>query len=130
MSAERYLNKNLGGLTAQTVDVVDKFYQRGSNMKSYRLVTPVTGDTVTLSVAPEHTIIVPSGTLATLTLSFPTSAIDGTVLTITCSQTITTLTATGSAFLANSTPPATITAGTTLKYMYIRSLNKWINIQN
>lgn len=62
---------------------------------SYTILTPSTGDTITLNTSNKTTILNPAGTLATLTINMPTSPRKGQLQTVSTSQTITALTVSG-----------------------------------
>jgi hypothetical protein len=66
-----------------------------SNINSKIILTPSTGDTITLSVSENITILNPSGTLLTLTINMDATPIDGELLTVSSTQAITTLTVSG-----------------------------------
>jgi len=88
---------------------------------STQVATPLTGETVTINAATTFLIINPAGTIAALTLNFPTPN-DGTLLTIVFTQIVTAITTTGATQL---TALSSATLGQITRKVYSTTLSKW-----
>lgn len=97
--------------------------------------TPLTGTSVTVAPTTGTMLIDPAGTIATLTVVLPvaTSLIDGQVLRLASSQTVTALTLTPGTGTTVSNAPSAITISTTAPYnyefIYKASNTKWYRVQ-
>lgn len=103
---------------------------------STQRVTPTTGSTITAAAANQKILIVPSGTLAALTVKFPASPINEQVFEIVTTQTITALTLQNSDASGLTSLPAltsgafgTLNAGTMARWFYSSTDAAWIRIQ-
>lgn len=90
------------------------------NVSSHTIFTPTTGGTVTL-VDNQINIINPGATLSSLVVAFPTSPANNDIIRIKYTQTITSLTYTGTVVGA----PTTVTQGTFIEYTYDLSTTSW-----
>jgi hypothetical protein len=82
--------------------------------------TPTAGQTVALSTTTSNNIVNPAGTLATLTVTVPTSPVDGQVARILFTQAVTALTMTG------VTPAlSAAVAGSTVTLRYRAASSTW-----
>ncbi|KAJ3081260.1 hypothetical protein HK102_002473 [Quaeritorhiza haematococci] len=88
-------------------------------VKNIKVVKPAAGDNVVIQGTVPCTIIAPVSGLASLTITFPASPVDGQIVSVTFTQSVTNLTVSGASFFANSFS-GTVTAGTKLKYAYIQ----------
>lgn len=90
----------------------------------YQRVVATAASTVTATVGIDDLTLdlVPAGTLATLTVVFPTSAVDGQRFTLRSSQIVTTLTVTGT--VAGS--PVALTAGYSRTFIYDGTATTWM----
>lgn len=89
-------------------------------------VQPTTGSTVTVSDGGNvHLIINPAGTLATLTVTFPSSPSDMDIVTMSSSQIVTALTMSGGTFIGALT---TLAVASFARYMYSSTSSKWWRI--
>ncbi len=100
--------------------------------KSYQV--PVTGKVVSFDpgtagdyhsaiVGNPHTYVMePAGTLATQTFTFPATARDGQIVTITSTQIVTTATFNGGTFVG---APAALAANTPVRFVFIADTGKW-----
>lgn len=97
--------------------------------------TPLTATSVTVLPTTGTMLLDPAGTIAALTVVFPaaTSLIDGQILRIASSQTVTALTITPGTGTTVSNSPSAITISTTAPYnyefIYKASLAKWFRLQ-
>lgn len=81
-------------------------------------VTPLTGASVLIPNKITNYLITPAGTIATLTVTMPAAPINGQVVRISSSATVTALTLSGSAGQTISNAPTAITLSTTGAYGY------------
>ena len=97
-----------------------------ANNPFWQRATPVTGNTVTATPGINGLTleIVPAGTLATLTVVFPTSPVDGQSFTLKISQIITTLTVTGT--VAGSPGGGATVAGYSRTFVYDALAASWV----
>ncbi len=95
-----------------------------ANRYDVQRVVPAAGDTVTATVGVEGLtlLLVPAGTLATLTVVFPTSMVSGQTFRLRSTQVVTTLTVTGT--VAGS--PAALTAGYDRTFIYDGTAATWV----
>lgn len=93
----------------------------GYNITGYNYFAPTSGDTVT--VTKSEVFIHASGTLAALTIAFPSSPAAGQELTINSDQIVTTLTITGATLLSSVTALA---VDTPIRLKYESNTNKWV----
>jgi len=99
----------IGSVAANTGAFTTFSYAQQEKDKSYTFNTPTTGQTVTLATGTETALIVPAGTLATLTVTLPgcTAGYDGSIARFSSTQVITTLT-------VNATSGTVVDSPTTL----------------
>lgn len=91
---------------------------------------PITGFTLTLTVDQSVTSLNPAGTLASGTIVFPATGVDGKSVSIWSSQTITALTLSttnGATFVPAA--PTTIAAAAQLEFVYDLANNQWHRFQ-
>jgi hypothetical protein len=94
--------------------------------KTIQYVTPTTGQTVVLNASRDNTAFInPSGTLATLTITLPSTGVNGDIQTITTSQVITALTLNGGTKVGALT---TLVLGGFASYQWSSSGSKWFKI--
>ncbi len=86
--------------------------------------SPTSGSTVATSIRPQL-ILTPAGTLATLTVTFPSSPTDAQTFSIASTQTITSLTLGGGTILGTLT---TLPANGFASWMYVQSITSWMRI--
>lgn len=95
-------------------------------ISTIQYATPATGDTITVgSTGSTKLLINPSGSLLTLTISFPSVPTDGDYLQIGSSQAVTTVT------MSNGTvvgPLTTMAVGTFASYIYNSTASKWFRV--
>ena len=97
------------------------------HLKNVAVVTPSTGNNVRIGSSATGVIVAPTGTLAALTLTFPTG-VDGRVLHLSFTQDITTLSTAGATFANASAPGPAITAGATYTLIYNGASGKWFKL--
>jgi hypothetical protein len=96
----------------------------GEADQSKVILTPSSGDTITLATTNLRTIINSSGTLAALTVNMPASPIDGQLQTVTTTQIITALTVGGGGNTIIGQPTA-LTVGQSFTMIYDLSTTTW-----
>lgn len=96
----------------------------------YLYQAPLTGFTITMTVDQSAVSLNPAGTLAAGTIMLPPTTVDGKIVTVFSSQTITALTLSTSNS-ATFVPAAvtTIAAGASLGYVYDLANNQWHRFQ-
>ena len=97
-------------------------------LRAYDYQIPVTGFTYTVPSGNQVAILNPAGTLATGTVTFPASVADGMTVTISTTQTITSLTLSGNGSQTVSNAVTTLTAGTAISYLYKLSTTTWYRV--
>jgi hypothetical protein len=85
---------------------------------AYVSVIPTTGQSLVIPNGVSAYLMVPAGTLAALTLTMPSAPVNGQLLRISSSQTITSLTLTPAAGQTILTNPSILTISTTTAYGY------------
>lgn len=96
----------------------------------YQLASPTTGATVQVSNNVSVLQLTPAGTLATLTVTFPTVPIDGQRVEIFSTQILTALTLAGSGgATVNQTVTTFAAANTSVEYLYRAANTSWNRIQ-
>lgn len=85
--------------------------------------TPATGDTITANNTGNLTVIInPAGSLLTLTLALNATPSDGDIMSLACSQAVTTFTMSGGTVVGALT---TMAVATFAAYVYNATANKW-----
>lgn len=115
------------GIASVTLPTV-VFAQLPKVQNDYARFTPLTGTIVQCpsgSASVSEVVIDPAGTLATLTIAFPTSPVDGQNQLITPVQEVTSLTLTAvTGTILNA--PTSLSAGQSIEYKYLTAQTKWI----
>lgn len=100
----------VGGVTGATVDTSANFITAKATCdQSYSYQTPATGFSITIGNNLTILILDPAGTLATGTITMPTTPVDGQIIRISSSQTITSLTVSPNAGQSIKNAPTTLT---------------------
>ena len=86
--------------------------------------TPSTGFTITIANATTFLNLDPSGTLLAGTINLPAAPIDGQIVEVSSTQTVTTLTVSGNGHTIKNAP-TTIAAGTGFSYRYHLANTTW-----
>jgi hypothetical protein len=87
--------------------------------------TPTTGSTIT-STGARTMVLNPSGTIATLTVNFPSSPNNNQEFKISSTQTITSLTLSGGSGITVDGSVSTLSANSAVGWIYISSISTWI----
>ena len=95
--------------------------------QDYVVVSPTTGQTVTIGNFTTYTIVAPGGALAALTIALPSAPIDGQEVVVLVTQNVTALTITAGVSILN--PPTSIVGGGTFTYKYIQGYGLWALVQ-
>jgi len=98
----------------------------GAITLSYQYVVPTNAATVVLSGTSSGVLLNPSAPLSTLTLNFPI-VINGQVLTLTSSQSVTSLVIAGATF-SNGSLPTSLVAGVAQRFIFNTLSGLWFSI--
>lgn len=115
--------KNIVYLLTECVNWINNSSGGGGTV-SVQDASPTTGQTV-VSDGSNLLVLTPAGTLATLTIDFPSSPVNGQLFSINSSQQITLLTLSSSADIQNYSTPFLLLPGT-IQYVYNLSNTTWI----
>jgi hypothetical protein len=96
------------------------------NLYSYQV--PVNGFSITAAQGVTSLILNPAGTLATGTITFPSSPIDGQILSIATTQIITTLTLVPAAGQTIYGTVTTMAANSHDAWQYVASVHSWFRV--
>ena len=97
--------------------------------RDYQQSSPLTGATILAALGTALIQVTPAGTIAALTVTLPVAPVDGHVLKIFTTQTITTLTINPSAGQTiNGTAVTTLSANTGVEYLYNASGAAWYRV--
>jgi len=102
------------GQSPQSVRITSSALASGS----YAIVAPLTGASVVIPNNINNYVINPAATIAALTVTMPSSPVDGQIVRISASHTITALTLNGASGQTVSNSPSAITISTTVAYGY------------
>lgn len=97
----------------------------GTADQSYSRNVPTTGFSLTLGNNRKHTMLAPAGTLATGTITMPSTPIDGQEVIVSSTQIITALTVNANTGQSVMNAPTTIAAGGRFSYIYHLSSTTW-----
>lgn len=90
---------------------------------------PSAGNTITLLPGVEVYVAVPAGTLATLTIAFPSAPGDGTRVKCVSTQVVTTLTVSSQGSDSFVGAPAALAVNTAFEMTYLKSNTTWYRTQ-
>ena len=93
--------------------------------KTYQIYAPVTGGTVTMSAGQSRAIINPLAGLALLTVTLPSSPVDGQVAGFSFTQIITGLTVNAPGGATVIAPPTTAAVDSNFRFLYQASSTSW-----
>lgn len=96
--------------------------------QSYSLQVPTTGFTITIGDNISGLLLNPAGTLATGTVTMPATPIDGQIVRIATSQTITALTISANSGQTIATATTTLALGRGVQFIYQLSGTKWYQL--
>ena len=94
----------------------------------YSYQTPTTGFSIQVANGVTSLLLKPAGTLATGTITFPTTPIDGQTLRIASSQIVTALTLSAPAGQTILGPITTIAANGHATWQYVASISTWFSV--
>lgn len=107
--------------------------QKGVADQSYSYQTPATGFSITIGASVKTLLLDPAGTLATGTITMPAAPVDGQIICIASSQTITALTVNANSGQSIKNAPTALTVSTTgpqgYAYIYRSSNTTWYRLQ-
>lgn len=119
-----------GGTTSERYHLTSSQYTEATTYlpyeRSYQKVVPVSGDTVIFNNLVKRLILNPAGTLATVTVSLPSTPFDGQEICINTTKNITALSLSSSKTIVGAT--TSLTANTSTRYFYISSDNTWYKL--
>jgi hypothetical protein len=123
-------HNNLSGLQGGTSG---EYYHLTANetrnaRNTIEYITPATGFSQTITNTTTFLVIEPTGTLATGTVIMPASPVDGQVVTLTTTQTITTLTHNPNTGQTLKGALTTITANSNAAWIYKTSTTTWYRV--
>lgn len=95
--------------------------------QDYVVVSPTTGQTVTIGNFTTYTFIAPGGALAALTIALPSAPLDGQEAMVLVTQKVTAVTITAGVAILN--PPTTLPAGATFIFKYVQGSAVWALVQ-
>lgn len=95
--------------------------------QSKSVQTPITGFTITIGNAVSSLILTPAGTLATGTINMPAAPVDGHMMRVLSSQTVTSLTVSGNGKTLQAAP-TTISANTSFAWMFDNASSTWYRL--
>ena len=98
------------------------FTLSGRGLERVQAVAPATGNTVVVSAGTTALLLSPAGTLATLTITLPSSPVNGQALVIATSQALTALTVNGGTIVGTLT---TLALGGFAYFVYDSATSKW-----
>ena len=110
---------------AAKIDTLGNFTNAlGTADISKTILTPSTGDTITLVTTNTRTILNPAGTIAALTINMPASPVDGQIQMVASTQIVTTLTVSGNgnSIIGN---PVTLAVGQSFSMIYDVGTTTW-----
>lgn len=96
---------------------------QAADVLNYEYLAPLTGFSITIPNYTSLLILNPAGTLAAGTITMPAAVFDGQIVSVTSSQTISTLTYTANSGQTIIGAPTTITSTSPAKFVY-RAANK------
>jgi hypothetical protein len=99
---------------------------KGESDQSYSIQTPATGASITIGAGVRRLLLNPAGTLATLTVTMPAAPIKGQLITVSCSQIVTSLTFSANAGQSILNAPSAFTAGQKVDYCYDLATTTWL----
>ena len=122
------VNSMNNGHVYVNLDGIGAMFVKGRFSAQIQTVTMTTGGSVTSNGSPTLMLHTATGSIiATYTVNFPTSPVDGQYFCITTDTTVTTLglTVSGTSFVGT---PTTITAFTPANFQWSNTLNKWLRV--
>lgn len=90
---------------------------------------PTAGGTVAIAIGTEVHVAVPAGTLATLTVSFPSAPVDGTLIKFISTQAVTALTVSSQGADSFVGAPSALTANIPFELIYLKVNTTWYRSQ-
>jgi hypothetical protein len=120
-------NVAINGGAAAGSGIAGMVYITGANgLRGENQQTPATGFTITLANRDTFLVMNPAGTLASGTINMPASPLNGQIIHVATTQTVTALTVSGNGNLISG-QPTTITAATPFKMIFIATnLGSWV----
>lgn len=120
----------VGGGDRMSIDILGNVAHKNAIAdQSYSLQVPITGFAITVGNNISTLLLNPAGTLATGTITMPATPVDGQIVRLATTQTVTALTLNANAGQTISGNVATLTAAAPATYMYNLSGTKWYHIQ-
>ena len=99
-----------------------------TSANAYTYLVPTTGTSITIGTGITALVLNPAGTLASLTITMPLTPLDGSVLTLASTKTITTLSLSAASGQTLLNAPATLTGNTSVSFMYVLGITTWVRL--
>jgi hypothetical protein len=115
-----------GGNAFQVDQYSNAINLQGSAITGKSVQAPTTGFAITIAAGITRLILNPAGTLASGTITMPAAPVDGQIVEISTTQTVTALTVSANTGQTISGAASTIVATAGLSWAYELSLTKWI----
>jgi hypothetical protein len=90
--------------------------------------SPGSGGTITLTATTPNFLLNNSAAYAALTVSLPSSPVDGQAISLTVLSTVSAITYTNGTTSSYSPPPASMAGGTSFTLVYVASLSVWLRV--
>ena len=105
-------------------------YKKAFADQGYSLQTPLTGFAIVIPDGCSTLALNPAGVLATGTITMPANPIDGQLVSLCTSQTVTALTLNANAGQTIAGAVATLTAAAPASYRYFLGITKWLKVSS
>lgn len=98
-----------------------------SNRIIYQVASPTTGQTVTMNNNTGYLVLTPAGLLGSLSITFPSTPADGSLITVTSSQVLSVLSlgVVGGQLLSSAGILTALGLGGFFSYVYVASTTTW-----
>lgn len=125
IASGRVLSIGVGGTQAMLIDTAENVtLNAGLAFTAVDYQTPATGFTITIADSTLALNLDPAGTLATGTINLPATPIDGQIIEVASTQTVTALTVSAAGKTLKNAP-TTLVAGSGFSYRYRLSTTTW-----
>ncbi len=126
--ANGVINLATGGSTRVTVDGTGNLQAKyGFATSGYQVLSsgtaPVNAGSVTMNNNSPGVVLIPAGTIATYTITFPSSPIDGQIIFITTTQVVTAVTLNGTGI---NGAPAGLSPSVPVSFIWLTSVGGWL----
>lgn len=115
-------------IRAAFVKINSNFNEVAAAINAYQYATPVAGASIVITNDPAFLILEPSATLATLTVTLPSTPSDGQVVRIATTAAVTALTLRGATGQTVKTAVTTLAAGAAVTFLYRSANSSWYKV--